>query len=175
MDLPGAAGLESRIDETSMNSNSSNRREIDPEKMLDELFQIKELASDDFSTRTLGAIRRRKKRAKIIRLGAWTGAAAASIAFFLVPAFNIFETQNMNVISSDSPQTVEEVAEVQPNSTDWTTADELTLALRAAQEGHPVLFYSRALALEELLADAAALSDRDTEEAFEFLTLLAEN
>jgi len=174
MDLPGAAGLESRIDETSMNSNSSNRREIDPEKMLDELFQIKELASDDFSTRTLGAVRRRKKRAKIIRLGAWTGAAAASIALFLVPAFNIFETQNMTAISSESPQTVE-VAEVQPNATDWTTADELTLALRAAQEGHPVLFYSRALALEELLADAAALSDRDTEEAFEFLTLLAEN
>src|SRR5690625_1107916 len=126
MDLPGAAGLESRIDETSMNSNFYNRREIEREKMRDELYQIKERASDDFSTRTLGAVRRRKKRAKIIRLGAWTGAAAASIALFLVPAFNIFETQNMNAISSDSPQTVEEVAEVQPHATDWTRSEEQT-------------------------------------------------
>lgn len=152
-----------------MNSNFSNGRKSDPETILDELFQIKELAPDDFSERTLVAIRRKKRGTKILRFSAWSSAAtAASVALFfgLNFAFDPGENRQLAEISISSTSETDE---------NWTVADELTLALRAAQEGHHALFYSRALALEELLADAVALSDKENEEVLEFLTLLAEN
>lgn len=158
-----------------MKPNSSHDPSSDPDAALDEFFRLREMASDDFASRTLAAAKAKARRAQVIRFSAWTSAAAAGLVFLMglnlwVPASRPAEVVSAPASTPTAPNPAG--GETAPP---LSSADELTLALHAAVSGQDAVFYGRALALEDLLEETAALTEEDNRETLDYLILLAGN
>lgn len=155
-----------------MNHHSFHDPLSESDPALDELFRLRELAPHDFAERTVKAARAKQRRARVVRLSAWTSGLAASIALLLGVGVwqSSFEQPELAAISE--PAAGEEEL---PRGTQAVSAEELTAMLYASLPEDDVVFYGHAQALEDLLAEAGALTDEENLETLDFLILLAHN
>lgn len=154
------------------------------EPLFDESFRIRDLASPDFASRTLEAVRESERRGRVRRFTAWAGALAASLALFL--GLTTWQTQpdpyvaagaDLNSRIPAAPTLVEAAPTRSGLPGSSLTSDELTatLLLAAVSDEENAILYAQVQELELLLEEAIAIADDDSLQTLDMLILLAQN
>jgi hypothetical protein len=151
----------------------------DQEDLLDSHFLIRDLAPPDFAARTLAAVQeiRKRRRARLNRLGGWGVGVAASLALGLTlylsgpttePEWAAEKDGGGREVTALAPVLDPKQAEAM-NAAQYLN-DLLYMALSGTEQA---VLYAQAAELDTLLGEAIALADEESLYTLDMLILLA--